>query len=236
MSAYNVGGLGSIPGLGRSPGEGNGTPFPVLLPGKSHGQRNLVGNSLWVGHDWATSLSLFSLTYTLFYTPEKKMLIKEKVIGISVDFILVLSWGLGCTDKVKPLRLSTLCYFSFRAEKWSVQFSHSVMSDSLPPHGLQHSKIPCPSPTPRACSNSCSLSRWCHPTISSSIIPFSSCLQSFPASGSFLMSQLFASGCQSIGVSASASVFPINIQDWFLLGLTSLILHPRDSQEFSATT
>ena len=164
------------------------------------------------------------------------MLIKEKVIGISVDLILVFSWGLGCIDKVKPLKLSTLCYFRFRAEKLSVQFSHSVMSNSLPPHGLQHAKIPCPSPTPRACSNSCSLSRWCHPTISSSIIPFSSCLQSFPGSGSFLMSQLFASGCQSIGVSASTSVFSINIQVWFILGLTSWSpCSPRDSQESSST-
>ena len=92
-------------------------------------------------------------------------------------------------------------------------FSHSVMSNSLGPHGLEHARLPCPSSTPRACSNSCPLSRWCHPTISSSAVPFSSCLQSFPASGSFLMSWLFESGGQSIG--ASASVLPMNIQDWF---------------------
>ena len=84
-------------------------------------------------------------------------------------------------------------------------------------------RLPCPSPTPRACSNSCPSSQWCHPTISSSVIPFSSCLQSFPASGSFPMSRLFASGGQSIGVSASASVLPMNIQDWFPLGLTGWI-------------
>ena len=101
------------------------------------------------------------------------------------------------------------------------QFSRSVMSDSLRPHGLQHTRLPCPSPTPRACSNSC-LSQWCHPTISSSVVPFS-CLQSFPASGSFTMSQFFTSAGQNIGVSASASVLPINIQDWFPLGLTGLI-------------
>ena len=89
----------------------------------------------------------------------------------------------------------------------SVQFSHSVMSDSLKPHGLQHARPPCPSPTPRICSNSCPLSRSCHPTISSSVVPFSSPLQSFPASGSFPMSQLFATGGQSIGVSASTSSF-----------------------------
>ena len=98
-----------------------------------------------------------------------------------------------------------------------VQFSHSVVSDSLQPHGLQHAKPLCPSPAPRACSNSCPLSRWCHPTISSSLVPFS-CPQSLPAPGSFPMSQFFASGDQSIGVLALASVLPINIQDWFPLG------------------
>ena len=94
-----------------------------------------------------------------------------------------------------------------------VQFSLSVMSVSLQPHGLQHTRLPCPSPTPRACSNSCPLSQLCHPTISSSVVPFSSCLPSVPASGSFPMSQFFPSGGQSIGVSASASVLPVNIQD-----------------------
>ena len=97
------------------------------------------------------------------------------------------------------------------------------MSYSLWLHRPQHSRLPCSSPYPGACSNSCSLSQWCHPTISSSVIPFSSCLQSFPASGSFPMSQFFASGGQSIGAWASASVLPMNIQDWFPLGLTNLI-------------
>ena len=97
------------------------------------------------------------------------------------------------------------------------------MFDSLWPHGLQHARFSCPSPAPRACSSSCPSSRWCHPTISFSVVPFSSCLQSFPASGSFPMSQLFTSGGQNIGVSASASVIPMNIQDWFSLGLTGLI-------------
>ena len=96
----------------------------------------------------------------------------------------------------------------------SVQFSCSVLSDSLWPHGPQHARPPSPSPAPRVYSNSSPLSRWCHPTISSSVIPFSSCLQSFPTSGSFQMSQLFASDGQSIGVSASTSVFPMNTQDW----------------------
>ena len=105
----------------------------------------------------------------------------------------------------------------------SVQFSHSVMSDSLWPHGLQHARLPCPLPTPGDYSNSCPSSRWCHPSISSSVIPFSSCLQSFPAPGSFLVSQFFTSGGQSIGVSAASSVFPVNIQDWFPLGWTGWI-------------
>ena len=99
----------------------------------------------------------------------------------------------------------------------------SVVCNSLWLHGLQHSRPPCPSPTPRACSNSCPLSRWCHPTISSSVIPFSFLLQSFPASGSFQMSQLLVSSSESSGVSASASVLPMNIQDWFPLGWTDWI-------------
>ena len=105
----------------------------------------------------------------------------------------------------------------------SVQFSRSVMSDSLWSHGLQHARLPCPSPTPRVYSNSCPLSWWCHPTISSSVDPFSH-LQSFSASGSFQISQLFSSGGQSIGVSALTSVLPMNIQDWPLLeGLVDLL-------------
>ena len=99
--------------------------------------------------------------------------------------------------------------------KWmNSQFSHSVVSDSLWPHGLQHARPPCPSPTPGAYLDSCPLSRWCHPTISSSVVCFSSCLRSFPASGSFPMSQFFASGGQSTGVSSLASVLPAYIQDW----------------------
>ena len=103
----------------------------------------------------------------------------------------------------------------------SDQISRSVVSDSFWPHGLQHARLPYPSPTPAACL--CPLSRWCHPTISSSVVPFPSCLQSFPASGSFPMNWFFTSGDQSIGASASASVLPVNIQGWFLLGLTGLV-------------
>ena len=106
---------------------------------------------------------------------------------------------------------------------YSAQFSCSFVSDSLRPHGLQHARLPCPSPTPGAYSSSCPWSRWCHPTISFSVIPFSSHCQSFPASGTFQMSQFFESGGQRIAVSASASVLPMNIQDWFPLGYTGLI-------------
>ena len=105
----------------------------------------------------------------------------------------------------------------------SAQFSQSVMSNSLQPHELQHARFSCLSPTSRACSNSCPLGWWCHPTKSSSVVPFSSSLQSFPASGSFPMSQFFSSGGQSIGVLASALVLPMTIQDWFPLGWTGWI-------------
>ena len=112
-----------------------------------------------------------------------------------------------------PQRTASL-HFPISVQFSSVHFSCSVVSDSLLPHGLQHARPPCPSPTLRVHPNPCPLSRWCHPTISSSVVPFSSCLESFPASRSFQMSQLFASGGQSIGVSASTSVLPMNTQDW----------------------
>ena len=119
----------------------------------------------------------------------------------------------------------------------SFQFSRSIVSNSATPHGLQDTRLLCPSPTPRACSNSCPSSQWCHSTIPSSVVPFSSCLQSFPASGFFPVSQLFTSRSQSIGASASASVLPMNIQGLFPLGLTSLILLSKElSRTFSNTT
>ena len=133
--------------------------------------------------------------------------------------------------------LSESCLVSI---KWgsSAQFSPSVVSDCLQPHELQHARPPCPSPTPGIYPDSCPLSQWCHPTISSSVIPFSSCPQSFSASGSFQMSQLFTSGGQSIGVSASASVLPMNTQDWSPLALTGWIpLQSKGlSRVFSNTT
>ena len=120
----------------------------------------------------------------------------------------------------------------------SVQFSGSVMSDSFKPQELQQARLPCPSPTPRAYTNSCPLRKWCHPNILSSVIPFSYCPQFFPASGSFPMSHCWHQVAKSIGVSASTSVIPMNIQDWFLLGLTGLIsLQSKGlSRVFSNTT
>ena len=134
---------------------------------------------------------------------------------------------LNCKCMIKA-RLHLMMNLFLKKEKLghvliSVQFSCSVVSNSLWPHRLQHACLPCPSPTPGAYSNSCSSNRWCHPTISYSVVPFSSWLQSYPAIGSILMSQFFASGAQSIGVSASASDLPMNIQDWFPLGLTGWI-------------
>ena len=118
----------------------------------------------------------------------------------------------------------------------SVQFSNSVVSYFLQPHGLQHSRLPCPSLSPGVCSNICPLSQCCYQTISSSLIPFSSCPQSFPESWSFPVSWLFISGGQGIGASASASILPVNIQGWFPLGWTGLIsLLSKDSQESSPT-
>ena len=136
-----------------------------------------------------------------------------------------------------PLAFIVYRLFDVGHSFFPLLFNHSILSNFLLPYGLQHTRLPCPLPSPRTCSNSCPLSQWCHPTISSFVVPFSY-LQSFPESGSFLMSQLFASGGQSIGASASASVLPMNIQDWFPLGLTDLMsLHSKGlSRLFSNTT
>ena len=132
----------------------------------------------------------------------------------------------GCWEN-KPTALN-----NYLPSSHSLQFSHSDVSDSLPPRGLQHARSSCPSPTPKSCSNPCPSSRWCHPTILTSVVPSSSCLRSFP------VSYLFISGGQSIGISASASILPKNIQGWFPLGLTGLIsLQSKGlSRVFSNTT
>jgi len=187
--------------------------FPQQLLSLSNGLVNTVAND---GRDrgqaWDHHMDLYTLRPTWLHLPLRtpsapsrdQPSVQSPPVFISPLCVCVL-----------------LCEFS-PSQFSSVQVSHSVMSNSLRPHGLQYTRLPCPSPTPGACSNSCPLSRWCHPTISSSVILFS-CLQSFPSSGSFQRSQLFSSGGQSIGVSASASVLPINIQDWSPLGLTGWI-------------
>ena len=131
----------------------------------------------------------------------------NRAMNIALEF-------LGALNEIINIEYLALC-LALTNSSVNIQFSHSVMSDSLRSHGLQHTRPPCPSPTPGAYSNSGPFSRWCHPTIPSSVVPFSSHLQSFPASGFFPVSQFFASGGQSIGVSASAWVLPMNIQDWF---------------------
>ena len=131
-------------------------------------------------------------------------------------------WGNG-QFRAQVLYLEALFNQVLRNSSSVHQFSHSVVSNSLWPHELQHARPPCPSPTPRVHPNPCASSQWCHPTISSSVVPFSSCPQSFPASGSFQMSHLFTSGGHSIGVSASTSVLPMNTQDWSPLGWTGWI-------------
>ena len=148
-----------------------------------------------------------------------------KYINLDLQFFLWNCDGLTITDHLELL-------------KGSIQFSHSVMSNSLWPHRPQFSRLPCPTPSPRACWNSCPLSPWCHPTISSSVVPFSSHLQSFPASGSFSMSWLFVPGSQSTEASALESVPPKNIDDWFPSGLTGWIslLSKGLSRVFSNTT
>ena len=153
--------------------------------------------------------------------------IRHCIAGLQIWTYLIL---------MTTLKAGTIFFSQMKKQRATVQFSHSVVSDSLQPHG--HARPPCPSPTSRVYSNSCPLSQWCHPTISSSVVPFSSCPQSFPASGSFQMSQFFTSGGQSIGVSASASVLPVNIQDRFPLGWTGWIslLSKGLSRVFSSTT
>ena len=159
-------------------------------------------------------------------------------------FNILLFWTLEGTDTLSSsfqyFALLWFLYFSPAILTWfsSVQFSRSVMSHSLRPHESQHARPPCPPPTPGVHPNSCASSRWCHPAISSSVVPFSSCPQSFPASESFPMSQLFTWGGQSIGVSASASVLPMNTQDWSPLEWTGWIaLQSKGlSRVFSNTT
>ena len=208
-------GVGSISGWGRSPEGGNGNPLQYSCLG------NLMDRRAW----WATvdgvSMSWIQLCSDWAqYPPDSPMLLQNTGLPSFLNYRY-------------RYRYITIYLFIHSVHFSSFQFSHSVMSDSLWPHA----RPPCPSPTPGVYSNSCPFSWSCHPAISSSVIPFSSCPQSFPESGSFQMSQLSASGSQSIGVSASASVPPMNTQDWSL-GWTGWISlkSKRLSRVFSNTT
>ena len=197
-------------------GEGNGNPLQCSCL-----ENPRDGGAWWlpslgshrVGHDWSD----LAAAYPQF-------------------LLLRISDGASLLTCFMPVLYSHLISTTTRSVSQSVQ--SLSLSDSLQPHGLQHTRLPCPSPTPEAYSNSCPSRWWCHPTISSSVVPFSSCRQSFPASRSFPRSQLFASGGQSIGASASASVLPMNIQDWFPLGWSGWISWQSKglSRVFSNTT
>ena len=175
------------------------------------------------------------VTKNLTWLVTEQHFVKEEVSEVSFLRVPSHSWGstlMTFTSQSTPptqlpshwgLDLKQMNVWRTQTFSLSVQFSRSVVSDSLRPHGLQHARPPCPSPTPRVYSNSCPLSQWCHPTISSSVVLFSSCLQSFPVSGSFQVSQFCVSGGQNIGVSASISVLPMNTQDWIPLGWTGWI-------------
>ena len=180
-------------------------------------------------------------THILTYTCASYLLTKRLEYNPAMPlFGDIFSSHLQCPGTLSTYRFISFFYNAFIIfyRISSIQFSPSVVSYSLWPHELQHARPPCPSPTPGVYLNSCPLSRWCHPIISSSVFPFSSCLQSLPASGSFQMSQLFTSGGQSIRVSASASVLPMNTQDWSPLGWTGWIsLQSKGpSRVFSNTT
>ena len=167
---------------------------------------------------------------------------QTQIMGINQNITVGLPWPSSGWDSGLPLQGTWVLTLVTVLRSWklhsSVQFSHSVVSNSLRPHELHHARPPHPSPTIGVYSNSCPLSRWCHPVISSSAVPFSSCPQSLQASGSFPMSQLFASGGQSTGISASASVLPMNTQDWSPSGWTGWIslLSKGLSRVFSNTT
>ena len=186
-----------------------------------------------VAHDWATSLVpcilQIQVILCLYCWQVSYLLHHHSRLDI---YLVIKEWGIG--RHVQTLGSVSTCSYPPSYKK--LLFFHWVTSNSLQPQGLQHTRLPCPSLSLRACSISCPSSRWCHPTISSSVVPFSSCLQFFPVLGSFPVSWLFASGDQSIG--ASASALPMNIQSWFPLGLAGLISLQSEglSRVFSNTT
>ena len=168
------------------------------------------------------SVVIFSRQRCNLLANQLKIHLKERTTGVKQDGLFKFVMSLG--QSIQDSHLLLLKFYSDQDSKgWLLNlllFNHSVVPDSLWPHGLQHTRLPCPSPSPGACPNSCPLNQWCHPTTSWSVVPFSSCPQSFPASGIFIVSWLFSAGGQSIGASASASVLPMNIQGWLPLGLT----------------
>ena len=219
----------------ETPGKGNGNPLQNSCLG------NLMDRGAWRATVHAVRKEL-DMTWQL--NNNSKVLRIELLLQVSDPCLI--SLNNRTTEKLTGPGSNRCSKLEFRRQKHpslltavssSVQFSRSVVSDSLRPHEL-HARPPCPSPTPTVYSNSCPLIQWCHPAISSSVIPFSSCPQSLPASGSFPMSQLFAPGGQSIGVSASASVLPMNTQDWSPSGWTGWIsLESKGlSRVFSNTT
>ena len=226
-SACNAGDPGLIPGSGRSPGEGNGNLLQYSCLENSmdwgawcaavHGvPKNRTQLSNWTETETeATNTNTHTHTHT-----HTHMYIYRERTAIVLRRTCV-SW-----------KRKSDFYWPFL-----VQFSRSVVSDTLWSHELQYTMPPCPSPTTGVHSNPCPLTQWCHPSTSSSVVPFSSCSQSFPASGSFPMSQFFASSGQSIGASASPLVLPMNTQDWSPLGWTGWILQSKElSRVFSNTT
>ena len=169
----------------------------------------------WEAHQWMKALQMVFIIYAVLNFPNLLQLLHIGLVTKKIQNVYNIALTLVTTVSKIMLTLIVLLF--------SVQFSHSVVSDSLWPHELQHTRPPCPSPTPRVYSNSCPWSWWCHPAISDSVVPFSSCPQSLPASESFPMSQLFSWDGQSIGVSASVSVLPKNTQDWSPLWWTGWI-------------
>ena len=193
----------------------------ITLFQRERGSRaaSLLWTDVWVWQDPSLSVSHWPEVLGLQPWPRARMIC---ILFCSISYwsCALLSRQRSCKKQRKKRTSHHAVRVALNVEKY--QFSRSVVSDSLRPHGLQHTRLPCPSPTPGVCSNSCPSSRWYHPTISSSVIPLSSCLQSFPVSRSFPMSQFFASGGWSIGTSAWTLVLPMIIQDWFPIGLSGL--------------
>ena len=210
---------------------------PVLWP--PHAKSWLIGKDSDAGRDWGQEEKGTTEDEMAGWHHRPYGRKFEWTLGVGDGLACCDSWGRKESDTTERLNWTELKLYMYNITVHCI-YQFSSVAESCPtlrPHGLQHTRLPCPSPTPGACSNSCPSSWWCYPTISSSVIPFS-CFHSCPPSGSFPMGQFFASGGQSIGASASASVLPMNIQDWFPLKWTGLIslLSKGLSRVFSNTT